>query len=184
MIFSQSAIRISGVIFSKLTIILFLFFCFSAPRPELVEDAVVPSPGPQQQQQNLNHTPVYNRTKVLGILTTTPSSSSSSSGYMTSHSNQGLTPRSSSSLPVEIMSVYHSSGGAVSNSGGVDHDYGFISVNNSSSGLTPITPSPSVGRQGARPLFVTPGSEGYSNRSRVVHGSGGSKSLQPVKVGY
>ena len=148
---------------------------------------MVPSPSSQQQLHHHllhynNRTPVFTRTKLLGVLSTattpSPHPSSSSSGYMTSsggHSG-GLTPRS---IPVEIMSVFHSSSAA--GGGGSDHDYGC--VGSSSSGLTPITPSPSVGRQGAqRPLFVTPGSEGSYNRARVVHNSGGSKSVQPVKV--
>lgn len=161
------------------------------------EDAVVPSPSSYHHHQltHVNRTPVYARTtRVLDLLTsatTTPSPhpASSSSGYMSggSSSGGGTTPQSRS-IPVEIMSVFHSSSAAAnSGGGGGDHDYGVASA---SSGLTPITPSPStshVGRQGSRPLFVTPGSEGSYSNSRARGGllsSGGGKSLQTVKVGF
>jgi len=179
--------------------ILNLLFCV-APRPELGEDAVVPSPSHHQQQQHSfnNRTPVYARSSrgIIGFVATpSPHPHSSSSGYMSGSSggyhaigthtgDGGATPRS---VPVEIMSVYHSGGGATSANkgpGGSDHDYGCVFV---SSGLTPITPSPSTSQPGGRPLFITPGSEGagsYANRARSggLLGSGGTKSLQPVKV--
>jgi hypothetical protein len=165
---------------------------------------VVPSPSPHQQQQQQhsfnNRTPVYARSSrgIIGFVATpSPHPHSSSSGYMSGSSggyhaigthtgDGGATPRS---VPVEIMSVYHSGGGVGATSankgpGGSDHDYGCVFV---SSGLTPITPSPSTSQPGGRPLFITPGSEGagsYANRARSggLLGSGGTKSLQPVKV--